>query len=137
SSRRRRGRDRQRAGAGDLRQDDAAGRGGESGATVRGVSSDSGAWSMVSVPMRTAGLPALRWLLIGVPLLALIGQLWPIMHDLWMTNSSYSHGYLVLGLAAWLAVREYRREPLTGARPSWAGLALLGLIAAGVFVARA
>ena len=44
------------------------------------------------------------------------------LHRLWL-GYNYSHGYIVLGLAALLLIRELRRAPLEPLDPSWAGLA--------------
>lgn len=78
-----------------------------------------------------------RWFLIGFPVLGLIVQVWPVLHELWMTSVTYSHGYLVLGIAGWLALREVRKGMPTVGRASWLGLAFLLAAAAGTAVARA
>ena len=47
------------------------------------------------------------------------------LHAVWIENFDYSHGYLILALAAWLLVLEVRRAPLAPFVPSWAGIACL------------
>ena len=50
------------------------------------------------------------------------------LHVVWLEDVDYSHGYLVLGLTAWLLVLEWKRAPLEPFVPSWAGLACLGAL---------
>jgi exosortase len=61
-----------------------------------------------------------------------IGQ-WPLLRDIhvaWMDPyGAYSHGYLVLGLALVLAVRQWRSPPrLAPVRPCWAALPVLAAL---------
>lgn len=87
--------------------------------------------------VRAAMPEAGRWPLIGVPVLALIATIWPMLHELWMTSSTYSHGYLILGVAVWMVWHDFRRERPVVGRPSWLGLAFLLATACGVVLARA
>jgi exosortase A len=69
------------------------------------------------------------------PLLLLLALLWPFLHFIWADRVAYSHGYLVLGVAAWLGYRAARSAPLPPLAPSWLGGAALvvavGLAGAG------
>ena len=62
------------------------------------------------------------------PLLLLLALLWPFLHFVWVDRPAYSHGYLVLGIAAGLAYRAARAAPLPPLAPSWLGGATLALV---------
>lgn len=79
---------------------------------------------------------AVPWLLIGLPVLILLGRLWPVLHEPWMVSSTYSHGYLVLLLAGWLAVREVSRGAFAVSGPSWIGLVALLAVVTTLYAAR-
>lgn len=86
----------------------------------------------------TAILPrrvVIWWVPAAALLLALLVQLFPVLHRLWLTSPTYSHGYLVLGLVAWLVLREYKRAPIIGS-PSWLGLTALVVVASVAVFAR-
>jgi exosortase A len=61
--------------------------------------------------------------------------------DLWVTNSTFSHGWLIVPIATWLAWRARDAIAAVPLRPSWVGLAallaclLLWLVGAGSGVA--
>jgi exosortase A len=59
------------------------------------------------------------------------------LHRLWTDSYTYSHGYLIVLLAALLALRAERRAPLTRFVPSVVGLALLALTSALLVAGRA
>jgi len=51
------------------------------------------------------------------------------LHTVWLTDFTYSHGYLVLAMTVYLVTLEVRREPLAPRAPSWLGLGALVAIA--------
>jgi exosortase A len=66
--------------------------------------------------------------------------LWPTLNDLhrlWTDSYTYSHGYLIVLLAAVLALRAQREAPLRRFVPSAVGLALLALTSALLIAGRA
>lgn len=90
-----------------------------------------------SIPLRPDIRSWLRWLVFGLPLLALLITLWPALHFVWTQRDTYSHGYLVLGIAAWLCLRELRRAPVRLGAPSLVGLGALALVVAAAVVCQA
>ena len=81
-----------------------------------------------------AGAPsALRWplLLLSIVLVAVL--YWPTLDSIlarWISDPTYSHGFLVAALGAWMTWRAWRRGELEYTRPSW--FALLPLAGAGL-----
>ena len=67
--------------------------------------------------------PAIAALLILVAGFVLgLAELWPQLHRQWTAVDHYEHGYLMLGMAAWLAWRSWRAYPPFTLTPSWSWL---------------
>lgn len=62
---------------------------------------------------------------------------WPPVHRLWTTSITYSHGYLVLALVVWLAIREVRRLPSGPGSPDVLGLLALAVVTGAAVAAHA
>jgi len=77
-------------------------------------------------------LKGAAWL--GALLAALFGwAYWPTLQEIvshWNSSPDYSHGYLVIPLAAWFLWARRVTCPVSSIAPSWGGLILLGLAAA-------
>jgi exosortase len=74
--------------------------------------------------------------LIGIALAALIGlpSVFRLLHETWtQLYAAFAHGYLVLGLAIWLGIRNWRRSPPAAVGPYWP--AALPTIAIGSLIA--
>jgi EpsI family protein len=57
-----------------------------------------------------------------------LADVWHSLHVIWATRyGPYEHGYLVLAMAIWIAVVEWRRAPVSRFAPSWLALAPLAL----------
>ncbi|NGX17074.1 exosortase A [Wenzhouxiangella sp. XN24] len=68
---------------------------------------------------------ALRWPLFLLSILLVGALYWPTLAKLlgrWISDPTYSHGFLVAALGAWMTWRAWRRGELEGTRPSWLGL---------------
>ncbi|MEZ5458833.1 MAG: archaeosortase/exosortase family protein [Steroidobacteraceae bacterium] len=73
------------------------------------------------VHQRRSGLIAASCL-IGIVLAALIGlpSVFRLLHETWtQVYAAFAHGYLVLGLAIWLCIRNWRRNPPGPLNPYW------------------
>jgi exosortase len=57
-----------------------------------------------------------------------LADVWHSLHVSWSTRyGPFEHGYLVLAMAAWVAVVEWRRAPVSRFAPSWLALVPLAL----------
>ncbi|HHC71679.1 MAG TPA: exosortase A [Thiotrichales bacterium] len=75
-----------------------------------------------------------RLLQFGLLLLLLVVVYWDTFHSMiqiWIRSETFAHGFLVAPVAAWLAWRN--RERLLAVPPVYAPLALLPLVALGLF----
>ena len=100
---------------------------------VMSVSAKTGTSFLVA----TAGL---RWPLFVLSIAFAFVVYWPTVasiFDRWFGDPTYSHGFLIAAVAAWMVWRTWRRGELEGTRPSWFGLlplataGLLWLVARG------
>jgi exosortase len=74
--------------------------------------------------------------LVGMVLAAIVGlpSVFGLLHETWtQVYAAFAHGYLVLGLAIWLGVRNWRRKPPAALRPYWP--AAVATIAIGCLIA--
>jgi exosortase A len=60
---------------------------------------------------------------------------WRLLHYHWTTTFTYSHGYLVAAIAAWLLFRAVRAHGAGRVRPWWPGLAGLAAVAVAYVLA--
>ncbi len=61
---------------------------------------------------------------------AVVVVFWPVwvrLVDAWLVDGNYSHGFLILPIAAYLAWERRHRLAAAPRRPSWAGLLAVGL----------
>jgi exosortase len=59
---------------------------------------------------------------VGMVLAAIVGlpSVFGLLHETWtQVYAAFAHGYLVLGLAIWLGVRNWRRNPPASLSPFW------------------
>jgi EpsI family protein len=91
----------------------------------------------VSGPQQSAA--AADCLIVMAPVVALAVMLagiaaafWPmlvVLHLTWIDKyGAHSHGYLVLALCIWFAVRAWRKQPRPVLRPAWSALPVLFLL---------
>lgn len=79
-------------------------------------------------------------LLTALTLLGLIALYWPTFHsmvEIWERSETFTHGFLIFPISAWLIWGRRQHIIQIEPRPDWRGLALLGLAAAGWLVAEA
>jgi exosortase len=88
---------------------------------------------------RTSGRAVPVWAAVAVVLLSVLTwSYWSTFVELvgiWDSSPDYSHGYLVVPLAAWFLWRRRATLPWTEIGPSWAGLSLIALAAVARLVA--
>jgi exosortase len=79
---------------------------------------------------------ALGWLVLAVPCAWLYA---PVLSKLvldWSHDENYSHGFLIAPIAAFFAWQRRHRLAAAPARPSWVGLAVIGVALALIIVGR-
>lgn len=88
--------------------------------------------------------PRSNWLLMGAltagVLLILVGMFWPTflsMVELWNSSDTFTHGYLVSPISAWLLWRQRAELAQVQPRPDLRGLILLAAAGAGWLLADA
>jgi EpsI family protein len=81
---------------------------------------------------RAVGLPLLAALIVVASGAYGLRALWPMLDETWSNiYGAFSHGYLVLALCVWLAVRQWREARPSELRPAWlATVLLIGLVLA-------
>ena len=83
---------------------------------------------------RYAALAAAMALGLGGAAVGLADGLY-LLHDRWLDEYSYSHGYLVFGLALWLGMTSLRAHSPSAIAPSVSGVALLTVSVVGYLLA--
>jgi exosortase A len=99
---------------------------------------------MSAVSEALPAVPRNRWLLpgtltIGV-LLLLAGMFWPTLHsmiEVWERSETFTHGYLIFPISAWLIWRKRDELARIQPRPDLRGLVLLAAAGAGWLLADA
>src|SRR5262249_35421858 len=86
-----------------------------------------------AVPAATSrNIPKSTWVFAALIATLAAWAYWPTLVDLvghWNSSPDYSHGYLVVPVAAWFLWRRRDRLPWSQIAPSWGGLWLLGAAA--------
>lgn len=77
--------------------------------TTERVTPEPGTAERGSIGPRWVALLALA--VLGAGLAIGLTDLWITLHTQWTESSDYSHGYLMLAMALWLAVRNWRADP--------------------------
>ena len=80
-----------------------------------------------------------RWPLFLFAVAAAFAVYWPTLYTIlsrWTGDPTYSHGYLVAAVSAWMTWRAWRRGELENTGHSWLGLAALAAVGATWLLAR-
>ena len=99
---------------------------------------------MSAVSEALPAVPRNRWLLPGAltlgVLLLLAGMFWPTLHsmiEVWERSETFTHGYLIFPISAWLIWRKRDELARIQPRPDLRGLVLLAAAGAGWLLADA